>query len=103
MLFRSSVSWGIVIVIVKPGLPDSHTFGVGREPHKVLDLIGSLGEEEWKADRLARKLSVDIYKLEQELDPLTIMFYDKIFLALGAIANEAENAGDMLRLMIVKS
>jgi len=61
-----------------------------------------LGEEEWKADRMARSLSKDVYSLEKELDPITIMFYEKMILTLGAIANAAENAGDMLRIMIIK-
>ncbi|MBU0483757.1 MAG: TIGR00153 family protein [Proteobacteria bacterium] len=77
------------------------SFG-GAEARKVLEIIAGLGEEEWKADRMARSLSKDIYRLEKELDPITIIFYEKILLALGSIANEAENAGDMLRTMIIK-
>lgn len=77
------------------------SFG-GAEARKVMDLLEGLGEEEWKADRLARSLSKDIYRLEKELDPITIVFYEKMLLKLGSIANEAENAGDMLRAMIVK-
>ena len=75
----------------------------GAEARKVMELIGNLGQEEWKADRLARKLSIEIYKLEKELDPVTIFFYEKMLLTLSAIANEAENAGDIMRLMLVKS
>jgi predicted phosphate transport protein (TIGR00153 family) len=74
----------------------------GAEARHVLDILHSLNEEEWKADRLARSLSRDIYRLEGEVDPITIIFYEKMLLTLGSIANEAENAGDMLRTMIVK-
>jgi len=77
------------------------SFG-GAEAKVVLDLIDRLGEEEWRADRMARKLSKKLYSLEKEIDPTTIIFHEKILLALGSIANEAENAGDMLRMMIVK-
>jgi predicted phosphate transport protein (TIGR00153 family) len=77
------------------------SFG-GAESQVVLDILDGLGEEEWKADRLARKLSKKIYSLESEIAPIDIIFYEKILLALGSIANEAENAGDMLRMMIVK-
>ncbi len=77
------------------------SFG-GAEADLVLDLIAGLGEEEWKADRMARSLSKRIYALEGELDPVTIMFYEKIILGLGAVANHAENAGDALRRMIIK-
>jgi predicted phosphate transport protein (TIGR00153 family) len=77
------------------------SFG-GAESQVVLDILDGLGEEEWKADRLARKLSKKIYSLESEIGPIDIIFHEKILLALGSIANEAENAGDMLRMMIVK-
>lgn len=74
----------------------------GAEARAVLSLIEGLGEEEWKADRMARSLSQKTYKLEGELEPLTIIFYEKMIIALGGIANQAENAGDMLRNMIVR-
>jgi uncharacterized protein len=74
----------------------------GSEAKHVLDILQGLNEEEWKADRLARSLSKDVYRLEKQLDPITIIFYEKMILALGSIANEAENAGDKLRTMILK-
>ncbi|MDH5299413.1 MAG: TIGR00153 family protein [Desulfobulbaceae bacterium] len=74
----------------------------GAESVVVLELIEGLGKEEWRADRMARALSREIYNLESELDPLTIIFYEKMVLKLGEIANEAENAGDLLRTMIIK-
>lgn len=74
----------------------------GAEAKVVLSLLKGLNEEEWKADRMARSLSKDVYSLEKQLDPITIIFYEKMILTLGAIANEAENAGDMLRTMILK-
>jgi len=77
------------------------SFG-GAEAKKVLERIKNLGEEEWKADKIARSLSRDVYSLEGKLDILTILFYEKMIITLGGIANEAENAGDMLRAMIVK-
>ncbi|MDX1774963.1 MAG: TIGR00153 family protein [Desulfobulbales bacterium] len=74
----------------------------GAEAKVVLNLLKGLNEEEWKADRMARSLSKDVFRLEDQLDPITIIFYEKMILALGAIANDAENAGDMLRIMILK-
>ena len=77
------------------------SFG-GAEARNVLERIKNLGQEEWKADKMQRKLSQHVYRLENELDPVTIFFYDKMFQALGSIANAAENTGDLLREMIVK-
>ena len=77
------------------------SFG-GAEAKAVMELVGCLGEEEWKADRMQRKISRRIYELEKELDPITIIFYEKMLHCLSQIANAAENTGDLLRAMIVK-
>ncbi len=74
----------------------------GAEARMVLGIIKELGQEEWKADRIARDLSIKMYKLEGEVSPIDLMFYEKMLLKLSAIANEAENAGDYLRAMIDK-
>ncbi len=78
------------------------SFG-GAEAESVLKSIQGLGEGEWKADRMQRKISQHIYRLEKELDPVTIIFYEKMLRTLSEIANAAENTGDMLRAMILKS
>jgi len=77
------------------------SFG-GSEAEKILERIATLGEEEWKADRIQRRLSRRIYEMEDQLDPVTISFYEKMMHALSGVANAAENTGDMLRAMIVK-
>jgi hypothetical protein len=74
----------------------------GAEAQLILQRVGGLGEAEWKADRLQRKVSTHIYQLEQQLDPITISFYEKMLRSLSGIANAAENSGDILRQMIVK-
>ncbi len=74
----------------------------GAEARMVLGIIKELGQEEWQADRIARELSIKMYKLEGEVGSIDLMFYEKMLLKLSAIANEAENAGDYLRAMIDK-
>ncbi len=77
------------------------SFG-GAEAESVLERIGGLGEEEWKADRMQRSISISIYELEDELGPITIMFYEKMLKTLSRVANAAEDTGELLRTMIVK-
>jgi len=74
----------------------------GAQAEKILDRISSVGEEEWKADRIQRRLSMQMYQMEDVLGPIDISFYEKMLHALSDIANAAENTGDMLRAMIVK-
>ncbi len=78
------------------------SFG-GAEAQAVLRKVAGLNEGEWKADRLQRKLSQHIYEIERELDPVTIIFYEKMLHALSGIANSAENTGEVFRQMIVKA
>ena len=77
------------------------SFG-GAEADAVLAKISGLGEEEWRADRMQRTLSRHIYSLEDQLDPVTISFYEKMLRVLSGVANAAENTGETLRTMIVK-
>jgi len=74
----------------------------GAEAEKILDRIKEVGEEEWKADRIQRRLSIRMYEMEDQLSPIDISFYEKMLRALSDVANSAENTGDMLRAMIVK-
>ncbi len=74
----------------------------GAEARSILKLIEGLGEEEWKTDKMSRKLSRKVFALEGQEEILNILFYEKMILKLGYIANEAENAGDYLRIMIEK-
>ncbi|MFP4027491.1 MAG: TIGR00153 family protein [Candidatus Brocadiia bacterium] len=75
----------------------------GAQAQSVLETLTGLGEEEWKCDRMQRHLSIEMYKLEDELGPITIIFYEKILETLSEIANAGENTGELLRMMISKS
>ena len=74
----------------------------GAEARSILEYIEHIGEEEWQADKMSRKLSRAIFKMEGEVEILDILFCEKILLRYGAIANQAENAADYLRVMIEK-
>lgn len=74
----------------------------GAEARAILQLIEGLNLEEWNADKLSRKLSRRVFALEGREEILNILFYEKMILKLGYIANQAENAGDYLRVMIEK-
>lgn len=72
----------------------------GRDAKTVIEGAIQLGEEEWQADKLQRKFARHCYELEEQLDPVTIMFYEKICSTLSAIANKAENTGKFLHMLI---
>ena len=74
----------------------------GEEAENVLNAIETIGEEEWKADRLGRKFARSFYNMEDKLDPVTVMFLDKYCKRLGAVSNNAEKTAKYLRLIIRK-
>jgi len=74
----------------------------GREAQGTLKAIAKIGEDEWKTDRLARKFARHVYSMEDQLDPITIMFLDKYCQRLSLIANNAEKTAKFLRLIIRK-
>lgn len=72
----------------------------GAEARAVLEHIKELSDEEWKCDKLSRRLSRDIFALEGEESTLNILFYEKMVKRLGDIADHAQKAGELLEVMI---
>lgn len=74
----------------------------GEAARGMLDAIEKIGEEEWKADRLERKLARHFYGMENKLDTMTIIFLEKYCKTLSRVANNAEKTAKYLRLIIRK-
>ena len=75
----------------------------GKEAEKVMEISKQISEQEWEADKLERRVAEKFFSLEKELDPITIMMYDKINRKLGQIANNVEKVAKNLQLIIGKS
>jgi len=75
----------------------------GKEADAALETIEMLGEKEWETDKMQRRFARHFYNLEEQLDPITLVMYDKYCRKLGQIANAAETAGKYLRAMIEQS
>jgi len=74
----------------------------GPEADKVLSEVEALNKKEWETDRAARHLLQKMFALENDMDPIDIVFCMKIFNAIGNLANHAENTGENLALMILR-
>ena len=74
----------------------------GAEARAVLEHIKELSNEEWKCDKMSRRLSREIFALEGEETTLNILFYEKLVKILGDIADQAQKAGELLEVMIAK-
>lgn len=73
----------------------------GPATDKVLKITDEIGTMEWKTDTRARELVKKLMTMEDQLDPLTIIFLMKIIEVIGTLSNYAENCGDNLRHLIL--
>ncbi|MFH0778506.1 MAG: TIGR00153 family protein [Candidatus Eisenbacteria bacterium] len=74
--------------------------GPGLETEKILKTVSDIGTKEWEADTYQMDLAKNMFALEKRIDPVSVMIWMRVFAELGALANRAENVGDLLRLMI---
>ncbi|WP_028583330.1 TIGR00153 family protein [Desulfogranum mediterraneum] len=74
----------------------------GAEARAVLEYIKELSNEEWKCDKMSRRLSRRIFALEGKESTLNILFYEKMVKILGDIADQAQKAGELLEMIIAK-
>ncbi|MCG6958149.1 MAG: TIGR00153 family protein [Gemmatimonadetes bacterium] len=74
----------------------------GPEVKRVLDLIDTLGEQEWRSDQLGAQLGRESVLLEEELGAISLSFIMRVGQKLGDVPNHAETAGDMVRLMLAR-
>jgi uncharacterized protein len=75
------------------------SFG-GPEAERVLSMINQLDDVETKSDVLGVQLSKALFAREDEMKPVDVMLWYKIFYTAGQVANYAERMGNRLRLLI---
>jgi len=73
----------------------------GEHAERVLKTIERISQDEWEADKLQRSFAVHYYEIEEQLDPTTLVFYDRYCQRLGGVANAAEKCAKLLRTLII--
>jgi len=75
------------------------SFG-GPEAAKVEKMASELGTAEWEADRKQFLLAQKLYSLDDQIKPADLMLWIEVIKNLGAVADESEKVGKILRLFI---
>lgn len=70
----------------------------GREAERIRDMIDELGRLEHEADKAQDMLAKALFSIEDEIKPVAVLMWGKIFNKVGDIANHAERTGNRLRL-----
>ena len=72
----------------------------GKEVNIVEDMIHTLDDIEHETDEIQIKLRQDLYKIEQTLSPVDVMFLYQVIQWTGALADQAQRVGSQLQLLI---
>jgi predicted phosphate transport protein (TIGR00153 family) len=74
----------------------------GNEADRVEEMIVELNRKEDETDRLGIALSKTLFDNEDQLKPLTVVFWYRLIEWIGDLADYAEKAGDRMRLLIAR-
>jgi predicted phosphate transport protein (TIGR00153 family) len=74
----------------------------GQEVKFVKKLIRELDTQEQKVDKKERKLRHRLFKIEEKIPPVHVMFLYNVIDNIGEIADIAERVGNQLELLLAK-
>jgi len=78
------------------------SFG-GPEADRVMKLIGELNLAEDDAYKVQDQIAKLLFAHEDDMKPVAVFMWSKIFNKIGDLANHAENVGDRIRLFIART
>ena len=73
-----------------------------KERENAKKIVHKLHEIEHESDILERRITREIFALEDQLSAAALFHLSKLVFLLGEIANHAENAGDRVRALMAK-
>ena len=74
----------------------------GREAARVEEMVAELNRLEDHTDELGMSLSRVLFEHEDEMKPVSVMFWYQLVQWIGDLADYAEKTGDRLRLLIAR-
>ncbi len=72
----------------------------GKQHDKVTLMITGVRKSEHNIDKVLRTVNRALFDIEQELDPISVMFWYKIIEEIGNVSDHAENMADCLLLFL---
>ncbi len=74
----------------------------GREATKVEEMVATLNKIEDETDEMGIALSRMLFSKEDELKPVSVIFWYQMLQWIGELADYAEKVGDRMRLLIAR-
>ena len=74
----------------------------GNERKRVMDMVDKLGIIEDDTDHLGMEFTRSLFKHEDQMNPISVMFWYMTIQWIGDLADYAEKVGNRLRLLIAR-
>ncbi|MES9912573.1 MAG: TIGR00153 family protein [Candidatus Sedimenticola sp. 4PFRAG1] len=74
----------------------------GREASKVKEMVEALNKLEDETDEMGIALTRTLFSMEDDLKPVSVMFWYQMLQWIGELADNAEKVGDRMRLLIAR-
>jgi len=74
----------------------------GREVKRVEKMLKELDRTEARCDKSAARVRQLLFKIEQDLPPIDVMFIYRVVEFISTLADTAENVGDRLQIIIAR-
>ncbi len=72
------------------------------DTEKIFERINEVGMLEWETDKIQFALVKHMFDIEDQLDPISIFQWSKIFQKVGDLGNFSEKTADRLRALLSK-
>jgi predicted phosphate transport protein (TIGR00153 family) len=77
-------------------------FTGSEEVRRVEDMLKALDKLERSTDKQATKLRTSLFKVEDSLPPVEVMFLYRVIALICEVADDAEKVGDRLQILLAK-
>jgi len=74
----------------------------GRESDKVSKMVDQLNQIETETDEMGMELTRQLFALEDQMKPVSVMFWYQLIQWIGDLADYAEKVGNRLRLLLAR-
>ena len=74
----------------------------GREASQVEEMVADLNKIEDETDEMGMQLARTLFSHEDDMKPVSVMFWYQLIQWIGDLADYAEKVGDRLRLLIAR-
>ncbi|PID42567.1 MAG: TIGR00153 family protein [Proteobacteria bacterium] len=74
----------------------------GREAGKVQEMVDKLNSVEEETDQMGIALTQSLFAKEDEMKPVSVMFWYQLLQWIGDLADYSEKVGDRMRLLIAR-